>query len=302
MKKEYNLSSNQIKRGILMSKFILTGFSDEISPDFTEQLTQIKKLDIGYIEIRGVNGKNITDHTLDEVQVLKKQLDDAGVKVSAIGSPLGKIKIDDPFEPHFELFCHTVEIAKILESNYIRLFSYFMDTTNAHEHIDEVMRRTKAFCKYVEGTNIILLHENEKGIYGDTPERCIEIYKAMSSPNFKLIFDPANFVQCGVETYPHAFNMLKTRVVYMHIKDAVALDGKVVPSGLGDGNIRKIISKLHSRGYEGFLSLEPHLGNFAGFKDLEGANALEFTEESDVGKFKLAADSLKKIIAEVINE
>lgn len=285
-----------------MSKFILTGFSDEISADFKQQLTQIKKLSIEYIEIRGVNGKNITDHTLDEVKELKVQLDEAGVKVSAIGSPLGKINIDDPFKPHYELFCHTVEIAKILDTKYIRLFSYFMDTSYAHDHLDEVIKRTRVFCKYVQGTDIILLHENEKGIYGDTPERCMELYKAMSCPNFKLIFDPANFVQCGVETYPHAFNLLKNRIAYMHIKDALKKDGKVVPSGYGDGHIKEIISKLFKRGFEGFLSLEPHLGHFDGFDDLEGMNNLEFTEKSDLGKFKLAVDSLRKIIAEVENE
>ncbi len=285
-----------------MSTFTLTGFSDEISPDFSEQLKQINKLGIGYIEIRGVNGRNITDHSLDEVKKLKQELDGAGIKVSAVGSPLGKIKIDDPFEPHFELFKHTVEIAKILDTKYIRLFSYFLDADDADKYRAEVMNRTKTFCDYVADTEIILLHENEKGIYGDTAERCLELYKTMNSPNFKLIFDPANFVQCGVETFPHAFNLLKNYVVYIHIKDAVAKDGKVVPSGFGDGHIKEIIAKLNKRGYEGFLSLEPHLGHFEGFDDLEGENSLEFEEKSDAGKFKLASDSLKKIISEVVNE
>lgn len=284
-----------------MSKFILTGFSDEISSDFTQQLKQINNLNIDYIEIRGVNGKNITDHTLKEVKAIKKQLDEANVEVSAVGSPLGKIHITDPFEEHFALFRHTVEIAKILGTKNIRLFSYFMDTTKALDYVDEVVRRTKAFCDYVKGTDIILLHENEKGIYGDTPERCLELYKTMCSPNFKLIFDPANFVQCGVETYPHAFNMLKNYVVYIHIKDAVAANGEVVPSGFGDGHIKEIITKLYSRGYEGFLSLEPHLGHFEGFDELEGDNSLDFVEKSDVGKFKLATDSLRNIISEVTN-
>ncbi len=285
-----------------MSNFVLTGFSDEISPDFATQLKEVAKLGIGYIEIRGVNGKNITDHTLDETYGIKNQLDEAGIKVSAIGSPLGKIKIDDPFEPHMELMRHTVEQAKILNTRYIRMFSYFMDTSKADEHRDEVMRRTREFTKYAKSRDIILLHENEKGIYGDIPERCLELYKGMNSSNFKLIFDPANFVQCGVETYPHAFDMLKNYVVYMHIKDAVAGEGKVVPSGFGDGNIKKILTKLYKRGYEGFLSLEPHLGHFEGFDDLEGDNDLKFEEKSDVGKFELAANSLKKIIAEVVNE
>jgi sugar phosphate isomerase/epimerase len=96
--------------------------------------------------------------------------------------------------------------------------------------------------------------------------------------------------------------MLKNYVVYMHIKDAIASDGRVVPSGFGDGHLKEILAKLYKRGYEGFLSLEPHLGHFEGFDDLEGGNELKFEEKSDEGKFKLAADSLKKIISEVENE
>jgi sugar phosphate isomerase/epimerase len=285
-----------------MDKFILTGFSDEIDVDFLVQLREIKKLGIGYIEIRGVNGKNITDHTIEEVTTLKKQLDEAGVKVSAIGSPIGKINIEDDFKPHFELFKHTVEIAKILQTSYIRLFSFFMDTTKADAYRDEVMRRMTMFKDYVEGSDIILLHENEKEIYGDTPERCLDIYKMLASENVKLIFDPANFVQCHVETYPHAFNLLKDHVIYYHIKDALNQTGEVVPAGFGDGHVKEIIAEINQRGYQGFLSLEPHLGHFEGFDSLEGDGEIpEFKENSDVGKFILAADSLNKILVEVTN-
>lgn len=285
-----------------MSEFILTGFSDEIDADFSVQLQEIKKLNIDHIEIRGVNGKNITDHTIEEVKTLKKQLNDAGVRISAIGSPIGKINIEDDFEPHFELFKHTIEIAKILETTYIRLFSFFMDTEKADDYRDEVMRRMTAFKDYVEGSDIILLHENEKGIYGDTPERCLEIHETLASDNVKLIFDPANYVQCHIEAYPHAFNLLKDYVVYYHIKDAVEKTSEVVLSGFGDGHVKEIISALNKRGYQGFLSLEPHLGHFEGFDDLEAEGDVpEFKEKSDVGKFKLAADTLRKILEEVTN-
>lgn len=283
-----------------MKNFILTGFADEISSDFDVQLEQIRALNIDYIEIRGVNGKNITDYSIDEVRELKKQLDEAGVKISAIGSPLGKIKIEENFAPHFEKFKHTVEIAKMLDTKYIRLFSFFMDTKNAEIYRDEVMRRLTAFKDYVEGTDIILLHENEKEIYGDTPERCLDIYKTLNSPNVKLIFDPANFVQCKVETYPHAYNMLKEYVTYYHIKDSIMESGEVVPSGFGDGHISEILKDEANRGFEGFLSLEPHLGHFEGFDELETeAENLEFTEKSDAGKFKLATDSLRNILKEI---
>lgn len=285
-----------------MSKFVITGFSDEINADLEIQLEEIKKLDIAYIEMRGVNGRNVSDYSIEEILIIKDQLDKAGVKVSAIGSPIGKIKIEEEFEPHFDLFKHLVAMAKVLETKYIRLFSFFIEKASAETHREEVMRRMKAFCDYVEGSDIILLHENEKDIYGDTPERCKDIYDTMQSANLKLIFDPANYVQCHVETFPYAYEMLKEETIYYHIKDALFESGKVVPSGYGDGHVPEIIKALDQRDYEGFLSLEPHLGHFDGFDDLEGGDEMpEFEDQSDASKFKLAADSLRKILGEITN-
>lgn len=282
-----------------MYQFVMSGFSDEISPDFKEQLSVVTKLGIAYIEIRGVNGKNISDHSIEEVLEVKNELLQSKVGVSAIGSPIGKIKISDDFDPHFDKFKHTIEIAKVLDTKYIRMFSFFMADGTQESHRDEVMSRMSKLVKYAEQEDIILLHENEKDIYGDVPSRCLDLYKTMNSSHFKLIFDPANYVQCGVETYPEAFNELKDYVAYYHIKDANASDGKVVPSGFGDGHISEIISELKLREYKGFLSLEPHLGNFVGFSDLEGEQDHEFEEASDSSKFELAYNSLLKIISEV---
>ncbi len=287
----------------MKSEFTITGFSDEISADFSEQLRVIKSLNIAYIEIRGANGKNITAHTLEEVKTLKKELDEAGVKISAIGSPIGKIPIEEGFEAHFELFKHTVEIAKLLESNYIRLFSFFMEEQTTSTNRAEVLRRLKQMTDYVTGSEIILLHENEKDIFGDIPERCLDLVKTINSVHFKLIFDPANFIQCHVETFPHAFMLLKEEVCYYHIKDAITASGQVVPAGYGDAQMASIIQVLQGEGYRGFLSLEPHLGHFEGFQDLEGKSDLpEFEEKSDASKFILAYDCLMKIIVEVQHE
>ncbi len=280
-----------------MESFIVSGFADEIGPEFEKQIQGLKDLDIHYMEIRGVNGRNIIDHDLDEVRTIKKQLDAEGIRVSAIGSPIGKIHITDAFEPHFERFKKTVEIAKILETSYIRLFSFFMEAKSAQENRQEVMTRLKQMVDYVADKDVILLHENEKGIYGDTAERCLDIVQTMNSDKLRLIFDPANFIQCGVETYPHAFQLLQDHVVYMHIKDALFESGKVVPVGYGHGCVRQILQGLKEKGYKGFLSLEPHLGEFVGFSSLEQeVDGPTFEESSDFGKFKVAADALRKIL------
>ena len=281
-----------------MSRFILSAFADEIDPMLTTQMDVLDQHGIKYIEMRGVNGKSLVQYTLEEVKEFKKQLDARGFKISAIGSPIGKIRITEDFESHLELFRHTVEIAKILETQYIRMFSFFIpEGENPEVYRAEVMNRWNQFIKAAQGTGLILLHENEKGIYGDTAERCLDLLETMNCNCMKAIFDPANFVQCGVKTYPEAFELLKEHIVYMHIKDALYEDHSVVPSGYGDGRVKDILTELKNRGFEGFLSLEPHLADFAGFAALEPNSPVNSLPEGGAKQFAIAAAALKKILA-----
>lgn len=283
-----------------MSKFILSAFADEIDKDLKTQMDVLDQHGIKHIEMRGVNGKNLTQYTLEEVKEIKRQLDARGFKVSAIGSPIGKILITDEFKPHLELFRHTIEIARILETKYIRMFSFFIPKgDDPAVYRDEVMRRWKEFIKAAEGTGLILLHENEKEIYGDTAERCLDLIDTMACGYLKAVFDPANFIQCDVETYPHAYELLKDHVAYMHIKDALYSNHSVVPAGYGDGRVKEIISSLDKKGFEGFLSIEPHLGAFHGLAELETNIDLRKMPGGGQKLFAIAADALRKILMDL---
>ncbi len=283
-----------------MSKFVLTAFADEIDMNLKTQMDVLDRHGIKYIEMRGVNGKNLVQYSLEEVREIKKQLDARGFKLSALGSPLGKIKITEDFGPHLELFKHAIEIARIMETKYIRMFSFFLPMgEEPAKYRDAVMSRWSRFIKAAEGTGLTLLHENEKDIYGDTAERCLDLLQTMNCSYLKAIFDPANFVQCDVKTYPEAYELLKDHVVYMHIKDAVYRDHHVVPSGYGDSKVKEILTALYNRGFEGFLSLEPHLASFAGFSELEPASPLNKLPEGGPKQFAIAVEALKKIIAEI---
>lgn len=283
-----------------MPSFVLSAFADEIDPDLKVQMDVLEKHDIRHIEMRGVNGKNIVEHSLDEVREIKEQLDERGFKISAVGSPIGKICITDDFDPHLELFKHTLEIAQILDTDYIRMFSFYIpEGKEAEDYRDEVLRRWKEFIDAAKGTGIILLHENEKGIYGDTPERCLDLIESLNCEYFGAIFDPANFVQIDVETYPHAFELLKDHILYMHIKDARYSDHQVVPAGHGDGKIQDILTALHSLGFEGFLSLEPHLANFVGFATLEQGDVGADLPDGGEKEFTIAAHALKNVISNI---
>lgn len=277
----------------------ISGFSDEIAKSIDEQFEVLNKLNIKYYEVRGVDGKNISTLSDEEVLALKAKMEQYGIEVSSIGSPIGKMKIEDDFAPHFEVFKKVVKIAKTLGTKYIRMFSFYHeggDEWTAAER-EEVLKRLRQMIAYAKEQDVILLHENEKGIYGDTADRCIDLMKELYCDHFKAVFDPANFVQCGQDT-KYAFNNLKEYVEYMHIKDARFVDGKVVPAGMGDGNVAYVLKGLFDGGYDGFLSLEPHLGSFEGLAALELDDKMEGLPKGGEGTFTLAYRALCGVLEE----
>lgn len=273
----------------------LSGFADEIDTDLSKQIQVLKKLNIHHVEMRGVNGKGLVEYSVGEAKEIKKQLIDSGIQLSSVGSPIGKIKITDDFTPHMELYKHTVEIAHEMETPYIRMFSFFMPENESYDpYRGKVMDQMGQFLDYAKTSNIILLHENEKDIYGDMADRCLELMKEFYGEHFKAVFDFANFVQCKQDTIA-AYEMLKPYIAYIHIKDALWSDGSVVPAGYGDGNVEKILTMLKDSGYQGFLSLEPHLADFAGFSALE-QSAVEKKKLSGEESFTIACEALRKIL------
>ena len=246
----------------------ISGFADEIAQELDVQIEAVSRLGIQYIEMRGVDGNNLIYHPDAKVKEIKQKLEDAGIKLSALGSPLGKIGIEDPFEPHFEEFKRACEIAHRMDTKNIRMFSFYIPEGKEKEYKGKVFDRLGRFADYAGRNDIVLLHENEKGIYGAKAPECLEIMKKLGSNHFRAIFDFANFVQCGQDTL-EAYDLLKDYVDYIHVKDARKENGTVVPVGYGDGNVEAILKKLFASGFDGFLSLEPHLFDFKGFEGLE---------------------------------
>ena len=277
----------------------ISGFSDEIASDIDTQFAVLNKLGIKYFEPRGINGKNISTLNDNEVLALKAKMEEYGIKASSIGSPIGKIRITDNFEAHFEIFKRVVKTAKMLDTKYIRMFSFYHNggAWTSEERAD-VIAKLERMIDYAKENDVVLLHENEKDIYGDTADRCLDLMETLGCENFRAVFDPANFVQCKQNT-KEAFDKLQKHVEYMHIKDAMAADGKVVPAGHGDGNFDYLLIRLFASGYDGFLSLEPHLGSFDGLADLELDDKMLGLPKSGEGTFTLAHSCLLDVIASV---
>ena len=278
-----------------MSKFIKSGFADEISSNLDKQIEGLKKCNIGYVEMRGVNGKSLVDHSAAEARDVKRKLDDNGIKLSSIGSPIGKIDISNDFMPHLELFKHTLELAEILEAPYIRMFSFYNENGIERDKYREgVMERWNKFCDAAAGYKVRLLHENETGIYGMTAESCLDLVTTIGYDRMGLIFDPANYCNNDIETYPHSWNLTKDYTDYIHIKDAVGWN--VCPAGYGNGHIEEILKDLYDRGFEGFLSIEPHLAHFEGFDKLQRDIIPNMATEGGEKTFIIANNALNIIL------
>ena len=244
----------------------ISGFYDEASPDLRTQCELIKSFGEEYLCPRVVNGKNISAYTAEEFEKeVKPILDEYGVKFSSIGSPIGKIGLydDDAYAVQLKKLEELVKICKIMGCKYIRMFSFHVDAKgNYDEYFPVVVKKIRGFLEKVKGTDIILLHENEKKIYADTPERVLKLYKEINDPQFQLAFDASNFIQCNCNA-PQAYEMLKDYVVYYHIKDC-SPEKVEVPIGLGEGGYENMIHDLIvNRKYDGFMTLEPHTGKYA---------------------------------------
>lgn len=287
-----------------MANFILSAFADEAGGGILSQIDALKANGLTHIEPRGLDEGNISQFTAEQAKNLKKVLDENGIGVSSIGSYFGKIEIRDDFKPHFEEFKQCVENAAILGTKNIRMFSFYMpENEDPAVFRDEVFERLEIMADYARKSDVWCCHENEKGIYGDTDERCLEILTAFEG-KIKGIFDPANFIQCGVEILP-AYEKLKDYIEYMHVKDCRMSDGFVVPCGKGDGHLAELLRRFNQKEGDRFLTLEPHLKVFDGLKDLEqngGADSVkeEYEYPTNRDAFNAACDAFHSVLKEAL--
>jgi len=279
-----------------MEALNIYAFADEASGQIDGQIAAMQRNGLNGLEIRGVDGQNISDITVEKAREVRRKLDDAGLKVWSMGSPIGKIGIEsDDFAAHLDKLRHTLVLADVLGAKNLRMFSFYMPADKAAQWKNKVFDQVGKMLRVAEGSGIAMCHENEKGIYGDNAERCFELLEAF--PNMDGVFDPANFVQCGQDTV-EAWKLLRDRIKYLHIKDAL-VDGRVVPAGKGAGYVRAILDDFRARGGCD-VTIEPHLSVFAGLKDLERAGEETkidpFTYESSDAAFDAACNALKALM------
>jgi sugar phosphate isomerase/epimerase len=239
--------------------FLLSAFADEISQDPREQIDVLARHGVKNIEFRAIHGTNVLDLSDEQHEAFRAMLRDAGFGLSAIGSPIGKIKVVEPFEPHLERFSRALDLAEFYECPRIRVFSFYIPAGDAPEaHREEVMARMAELARRAADRGATLMLENEKGIYGDTAARVHDILKTVASPALAHAFDPANYVEVG-QPIEEAWALLKPFVSHFHVKDYSEALRRCVPAGEGDGKFAYLLHDASASGYNGFVVLEPHL-------------------------------------------
>ena len=265
----------------------LCAFSDEADPSLDGQIAALKRNNLPYMEMRGVDGKNVTELTLEEAKAVKAKLDANGIKVLSIGSPIGKVDINTDFDEYMKLVRHTCELANILGADKIRMFSFF----NAYEHKEKVFAYLEEMAKVALSYGVYLHHENEKDVYGDTLARVQEIMDNVKG--LKYIYDPANYLQCG-ETADDTLNTLHAKTDYFHIKDVVVSSGAIVPAGCGDGKIEELVKRISD---DKTLTLEPHLAVFEGYSHIDKTVMKhEYSFKNSTEAFDAAVTAIKTIL------
>lgn len=248
--------------------FTLSAFADEISPDPAEQLAVLKACRVRFIEFRSIHKTNVLKLSDAQIGEFKKMLDGEGFGLSAIGSPVGKVAIDLPFEPHLDLFKRAMHLCGVFGCPRIRVFSYYPPADKPFDgnwapHRDEVIRRMSVKAEMAKAAGITLFHENEHNIFGDEPERVADLMKSVNSPALRAAYDAANWVFCGYDPVK-GWELTKEYTSHIHIKDwkkpiSGEGHGTGVIAGTGDGQMSYSIADAVKRGYKGFATMEPHL-------------------------------------------
>jgi len=265
----------------------LSAFADESDNMLKGQIEALHRNKISLLEMRGVNGKNVIDLTEEEVNEDAALLQNEGIQVWSIGSPLGKVDITIDFDQYLDKVKRTCEIAQGFQCDKIRMFSFY----NAYNQRNRVLEYLQRMVEVGDSYGVKMCHENEKDIYGDILSRNLDLLDHV--PGLHYVYDPANYLQVG-EKAMDTLTALKDRTIYFHIKDVITETGELVPAGYGDGHLQELVAGIKE---DKVLTIEPHLAIFKGYADIDGtAMKNKFHFDSNETAFDAAVKAIKEII------
>ena len=248
----------------------ISAFADEIDPDLGVQMDVCQANGVTGIDVRCIDNINCSKMTLAQVSEYSRRLSDRGFTVPTLGSPIGKISMDDDFDEHLDLLKHCCDVAKAFGTSYIRMFTFYpSEGKKIAEQRSAVLDRLGAMLDVAEQMDVYLQSENEHAIYAEGPDGIKDLFAALKSDRFEGIFDPANFVIDNYRPFDDCWAAGLADLTHaLHIKDVLAEGTVFTPAGQGDGQFPELFADLKQRNFSGVMTLEPHLssgGQFAGF-------------------------------------
>ena len=283
----------------LPSNWTLSAFSDEAGISLDAQIDAARRAHLQFIDLRSLDGFNISAFPVQSARAAKAKLDDAGLKVQMFGSPLGKIDIADDFDSELQKLRHLSELAPLFNCRAVRVFSYFNDHGAPKGEWEAIaLDRLTQLRDEAKALGLKLYHENERHIFGDLGRDVLKI-TALRDEHFATIFDFDNFNQSGEDVWA-TWELLRDVTDSIHLKDSTK-DNQHVPVGQGNGQVERILRDAISRGWSGPLAVEPHLTHSAAVAATgpSGNQNEAFSAMLPVDSFHVAVETAQQMIARV---
>jgi sugar phosphate isomerase/epimerase len=266
----------------------LSAFADEIDPSLTVQLEWLQKLGIGGLDLRSVDGINVLDLTTADVMKIGEACEAANISIQSIGSPVNKIDYDVLLQGReLDRLDTAIRAALRLNTKRIRIFTPRLLEEN-EDHVQRIIDWMREQKVRAEMQGLILIVENDAQFWSAYPDNAKRLFDELGSPSFRAAFDFANTVLIGFRPMRDWFPWLLPHLDTLHIKDAIESEHRVVPAGQGDGQLEETLSWLVAQGWQGPLTLEPHLQSAGPLGGYSGGEL-----------FEVATQALRDVLARI---
>ncbi|MEM9021982.1 MAG: TIM barrel protein [Planctomycetota bacterium] len=278
----------------------LSSFADEAADSIDGQIAALREAGLGWIDPRSIDGLNICDLPVDHARQVRAKLDDAGIRVSMFGSPIGKTDVADDLAIEQQRLDHLARMRDVFEADGVRMFSFYNKQDLPREQWkQQAFDKLSSLRDQAGRLGLVLYHENETDVYGDHPDHVAELAELRDGKSFKLIYDFANYQRTGVDPWAN-WQRLKPVTDCFHFKDQKK-SGDHVPIGQGDSQAREILADAVASGWDGPCTLEPHLfmSDAVLSTNVHGRGDTSLAGKTREELFAVAAAAAKALLAEV---
>ena len=240
-----------------------SGIADESGKAIEDQIRAHQELGWSHIEIRNVDETTLGYATDEEFDVIHGKLQEAGMQVSCFASRLANWSRDikGPLDEDIKELTSSIPRMKKMNTPFIRVMTWANKSgVSEAEWRADAISRMRELVKLAEDGGITLVHENCDGWGGLGPEQTLELLAEIGSPALKCVYDTGNPVGHQQDPWDY-YTKIREHIVYVHIKDGKWESDKAAYTwcGEGDGRVLDVLTALFASGYDGGVSIEPHI-------------------------------------------